>query len=69
MLYNADCISDQGIIYWFQKGSKPDGRQHFIKAAEPLVKVRALTVDYMFRRELIAVLPQALQEQESEEEE
>lgn len=38
VLYNADCISDQGIIYWFQKGSKPDGRQHFIKAAEPLVK-------------------------------
>ncbi|KAF8322110.1 ARM repeat-containing protein [Clavulina sp. PMI_390] len=38
VLYNADCVSDQGIIYWYQKGSKPDGRQHFLKAAEPLVK-------------------------------
>lgn len=38
VLYNSDCVSDQGIIYWYQKGSKPDGRQHFLKAAEPLVK-------------------------------
>ena len=40
VLYNKDCISDQAIIYWFQKGSKPQGRQHFLKATEPLVKVR-----------------------------
>ncbi|KZP34481.1 ARM repeat-containing protein [Athelia psychrophila] len=38
VLYNKDCISDQAIIYWFQKGSKPNGRQHFLKATETLVK-------------------------------
>jgi len=38
VLYNKDCVSDQAIIYWHQKGSKPQGRQHFIKATEPLVK-------------------------------
>lgn len=40
VLYNKDCISDQAIIYWHQKGSKPQGRHHFLKATEPLVKVR-----------------------------
>ncbi|KAJ3570360.1 hypothetical protein NP233_g4445 [Leucocoprinus birnbaumii] len=38
VLYNKDCLSDQAIIYWHQKGSKPQGRQHFLKSAEPLVK-------------------------------
>ncbi|KAF7985038.1 hypothetical protein HWV62_8869 [Athelia sp. TMB] len=38
VLYNKDCISDQAIIYWYQKGSKPNGRQHFLKATEALVK-------------------------------
>ncbi|KAI0051913.1 ARM repeat-containing protein [Auriscalpium vulgare] len=38
VLYNKDCISDQAIIYWHQKGSKPQGRQHFLKATEALVK-------------------------------
>ncbi|XP_006461085.1 hypothetical protein AGABI2DRAFT_150878 [Agaricus bisporus var. bisporus H97] len=38
VLYNKDCISDQAIIYWHQKGSKPQGRQHFIKSTETLVK-------------------------------
>jgi len=38
VLYNKDCISDQAIIYWYQKGSKAQGRQHFLKATEPLVK-------------------------------
>ena len=42
VLYNKDCISDQAIIYWHQKGSKPQGRQHFLKGTEPLVKVRSL---------------------------
>ena len=42
VLYNKDCISDQAIIYWHQKGSKPQGRQHFLKATEPLIKVRSL---------------------------
>jgi len=38
VLYNEDCISDQAIIYWHQKGAKPQGKQHFLKSAEPLVK-------------------------------
>ncbi|KAF9012315.1 hypothetical protein BDQ17DRAFT_1419708 [Cyathus striatus] len=38
VLYNKDCISDQAIIYWYQKGSKPQGRQHFLKSTESLVK-------------------------------
>jgi len=38
VLYNEDCISDQAIIYWHSKGSKPQGRQHFLKSTEPLVK-------------------------------
>jgi hypothetical protein len=39
VLYNKDCVSDQAIIYWHQKGSKLQGRQHFLKATEGLVKV------------------------------
>ncbi|KAF8973283.1 hypothetical protein BDZ97DRAFT_1912836 [Flammula alnicola] len=38
VLYNKDCISDQAIVYWHQKGSKPQGRQHFLKSTETLVK-------------------------------
>ncbi|KAJ7647333.1 hypothetical protein FB45DRAFT_893130 [Roridomyces roridus] len=38
VLYNKDCISDQAIIYWHQKGSRPQGRQHFLKSTEALVK-------------------------------
>ncbi|KAF8532541.1 hypothetical protein JB92DRAFT_599623 [Gautieria morchelliformis] len=38
VLYNQDCISDQAIIYWHQKGSRPQGRQHFLKTTETLVK-------------------------------
>ncbi|KZS98189.1 ARM repeat-containing protein [Sistotremastrum niveocremeum HHB9708] len=38
VLYQKDCVSEQAIIYWAQKGSKPQGRQHFLKATEPLVK-------------------------------
>ncbi|EUC64153.1 basic leucine zipper and W2 domain protein [Rhizoctonia solani AG-3 Rhs1AP] len=38
VLYNKDCVSSQAIIYWFQKGAKPQGKQHFLKASEPLVK-------------------------------
>jgi hypothetical protein len=41
VLYNTDCISDQAIIYWHAKGSKPQGRQHFLKGTEALVKVRS----------------------------
>ena len=42
VLYNTDCISDQAIIYWHQKGAKPQGKQHFLKATEALVKVSRL---------------------------
>jgi hypothetical protein len=38
VLYNKDCVSDQAIIYWHQKGSRVQGRQHFLKATETLVK-------------------------------
>ncbi|KAI0682417.1 eukaryotic translation initiation factor 5C [Cytidiella melzeri] len=38
VLYNKDCISDQAIIYWHQKGAKPQGKQHFLTATQPLVK-------------------------------
>ncbi|KAF8210275.1 hypothetical protein K438DRAFT_1903844 [Mycena galopus ATCC 62051] len=38
VLYNKDCISDQAIIYWHQKGAKPQGKQHFLKSTEALVK-------------------------------
>lgn len=37
-LFNADVLSSQAIIYWHNKGSKPQGRQQFLKASEPLVK-------------------------------
>ncbi len=43
VLYNTDCVSDQAIIYWHQKGSKPNGRQHFLKQTEGLVKVSLRT--------------------------
>jgi len=29
VFYNKDCISDQAIMYWHSRGSKPQGRQHF----------------------------------------
>ncbi|CAK9784216.1 unnamed protein product [Cutaneotrichosporon oleaginosum] len=37
ILYNADCVSDQAIIYWHQKGAKPQGKQHFLKVTQALV--------------------------------
>lgn len=40
VLYNKDVISDQAILYWAQKGAKPQGKAQFLKATEPLVKVR-----------------------------
>ena len=42
VLYNTDCVSDQAIIYWHAKGAKPQGKQHFLKATEALVKVSPL---------------------------
>lgn len=38
VLYNADVVSDQAIIYWHQKGAKPNGKQHFLKVTEALVR-------------------------------
>lgn len=42
VLYNSDCVSDQAIIYWHAKGAKPQGKQHFLKATDALVKVSSL---------------------------
>lgn len=38
VLYNEDCVSDQAIIYWHNKGAKPQGKQHFLKVTEALVR-------------------------------
>ncbi|KAK4057203.1 hypothetical protein OIO90_001698 [Microbotryomycetes sp. JL221] len=38
VLYSQDVLSDQAIIYWHSKGAKPQAKQHFLSAAEPLVK-------------------------------
>jgi hypothetical protein len=38
LLYSTDVLSDQAILYWYSKGSKPQARQHFLKATEPLVQ-------------------------------
>lgn len=38
VLYNEDVVSDQAIIYWHQKGAKPNGKQHFLKMTEAMVK-------------------------------
>jgi len=37
LLYGADVLSDEAIIYWHSKGSKLQARQYFLKLAEPLV--------------------------------
>ena len=66
-LYNKDCVSDQAIIYWYQKGAKTHGKQHFLKAAEPLVKVRDRVV--MRWRVQGSLCVQFLQEQEEDESE
>ncbi|KAE8213922.1 hypothetical protein CF327_g2629 [Tilletia walkeri] len=39
VLYNADVINSGAILYWASKGAKPQGKQHFLKAAEPLIKI------------------------------
>jgi len=33
-LYADDIVSDKAIIFWHAKGSKAQGRQHFLKVAE-----------------------------------
>ena len=67
VLYNKDCLSDQAIVYWHQKGSKPQGRQHFLKSAEPLVKV--IITRNTQQSKLLKNYNQFLQEQESSDEE
>ncbi|EPQ29365.1 uncharacterized protein PFL1_03120 [Pseudozyma flocculosa PF-1] len=37
-LYNGDVISDDAILYWAQKGAKAQGKAHFLKACEPLIR-------------------------------
>ena len=69
VLYNKDCVSDQAIIYWHQKGSKPQGRQHFLKATEGLVKVTSYYVPPSILTVSDALLYQFLQEQEESDEE
>ncbi|WFD32030.1 hypothetical protein MSPP1_003072 [Malassezia sp. CBS 17886] len=38
VLYNENVLSDQAIVYWAHKGAKPQGKEHFLKQAEPLVQ-------------------------------
>lgn len=38
VLYNADVISDQAILYWYGKGARAEGKAEFLKAAAPLAK-------------------------------
>lgn len=38
VLYSKDVLSDQAIMYWHSKGSKPQARALFLKAADPLVQ-------------------------------
>lgn len=37
-LYSEDVLSTQALVYWYQKGSKPAGREQLLAKAEPLVK-------------------------------
>ena len=67
VLYNNDCVSDQAIIYWYQKGSKPQGRQHFLKATETLVTVSPFLFHHITHHTHLILL-QFLQEQEDSEE-
>ena len=39
ILYNENVLSDGAILYWASKGAKPQGKQHFLKLAEPLLNV------------------------------
>jgi len=39
VLYDKDCVTDGAIIYWYQKGAIGQGKQYFLEAAEPLVKL------------------------------
>ncbi|KAI6169322.1 hypothetical protein EDD17DRAFT_1518000 [Pisolithus thermaeus] len=68
VLYNTDCVSDQAIIYWHQKGSKPQGRQYFLKATEALVKVYSSMLSSLVSLN-VSFVTQFLQEQEESEDE
>ena len=36
-LYAEDVVSDEAIVYWYNKGSNAKGRAHFLAATKPLV--------------------------------
>lgn len=38
VLYNADVLSDQAIIYWATKGARAEGKETFLQQSAPLVK-------------------------------
>lgn len=37
-LVGADVLSTGPLVYWFQKGSKPQGREQLLAKAAPLIK-------------------------------
>lgn len=38
VLHKQGCVSEQAIIYWYQKGKKKEGRQQFLQATAHIVK-------------------------------
>jgi hypothetical protein len=38
LLYKEDVVSDTAIVYWSEKGIKPQGKNAFLKQMEPFVK-------------------------------
>lgn len=67
VLYNEDVVSDQAIIYWHQKGAKPNGKQHFLKMTEAMVKVCNLVQHGSMRKEWNGTEMRALDGPEADE--
>lgn len=38
LLYKEDVVSDTAIVYWSEKGIKPQGKNVFLKQMEPFIK-------------------------------
>lgn len=38
VLYKHDVVSEGAIMYWYSKGAKPQGKNHFLNAMEPFIK-------------------------------
>ncbi|KAL7415507.1 hypothetical protein BDY24DRAFT_349433 [Mrakia frigida] len=36
ILWEADLVSDNALIYWFDKGAKPQGKEYFVKSVQAL---------------------------------